>query len=147
MTNSTGKKETVLRSFPVPVHFKNLLTTVVINHPDYKNTTEFVIECLGYGLDEILKELDEIPSNESITPYSKDYHASKLPANYAKELKDFLKKNPIEKLMKEECETGISWNMKEQFFLQLKSKVPLSKYKELKVFYLHQIYKGLERLL
>lgn len=143
MANSTGKKETVLRSFPVPVHFKNLLTTVVINHPDYKNTTEFVIECLAYGLKEILVELNEIPPEELIEPTSN----GKLSNNIAKELKDFLKNNSIDNLLDEkQCDTGISWNMNKNDFLQLKSKVPLSKYKELKIFYFNQIYNGLKRM-
>ncbi|WP_151765813.1 hypothetical protein [Acinetobacter colistiniresistens] len=142
MANITGKKETVLRSFPVPTHFKQLLTTIVVNHPDYKNITDFVIQCYETGLKEILVDLNELPADEFYIPDPQNH----LSNNYAKELKDFLKKYSIEDLLAEKCETVISWNMKESFFLQLKSKVPLSQYKELKVFYFAQVYKGLQRL-
>lgn len=144
MTNSTAKKETVLKTFPVPVHFKNLLTTAVINHPDYKNTTEFVIDCFAHGLQEIRAELKEISPEEQIQTTSE----GKLSSNIAKELKDFLDNNSIDSLLEDkDCETSISLNMDKNDFLQLKSKVPLSQYKELKVFYLHQIFNGLKRML
>jgi len=138
------KEQKVLRSFPVPTHFKNLLTTVVINHPNYKNTTDFIIQCLRYGLDEIRIDLGEMAPHEQAVILSKN----KLSENITNELKDFLQNNSIEDLLnKTDCEAGISWNMNKNEFLLLKSKIPLSKYKELRVFYFHQIYNGLKRML
>lgn len=145
MTQSVAnKKETAMRTFPAPLRFKNIITTAATNHPDYKNTTDFIIECLQYGFNEIQIELGEIDESEKMVLEQ----SGKLSNNITKELREFLKSNPVESLRSStEDKKGISWNMDKEFFLQLKSKIPLSKYKELRNFYYHQIYNGLERML
>lgn len=152
MTKSTAQssnvvangEQKVLRSFLVPLKFKNILTTVVINHPDYKNTKEFIIDCIEYGFNEIKQDLNET----DLIDLSHKPTSAKLSKNIEKELADFLKANTVESIINDEKdEVGISWNMNKNFFLQLKSKIPLSKYKELRVFYINQVYNGLKRLL
>lgn len=148
MTIQTAKTatnaKTVLRTIPVPNQFKNILTTVVANHPKYKNTTKFVLECFEYGANEIKIDTGILKKKDQLVIES----SGLLSEHITNELKDFLSKNTAESIIDDpNSGSTISLNIDKDSFLQLKSLVPLSKYCELRTFYIHQIYKGLERLI
>lgn len=140
---SRTKKDTALRSFPVSEHFKILLSTVITNS-HYKNITEFVLECIKFGENEIAIELGELKKTDQLSIDS----SGKLNRNTNELLTDFLKTYSVEDILNEaDTNKSISWNMDKTDFMNLKSIIPLSSYPDLRSFYITQVYNGLRRMI